>query len=285
MKTGTGLTRSRVRAVGAATWLIAACAQAGSPWDGLWYLDAAASRTAAHSFSLARLDNGKWQYGDGASATVFAIDGVPYPEPNAPDFTMSARMDGDVLELVEAAYGRDTERDRWTLAADGRTLVVSATRIYPDGVEATSTTTAVRVAGDTGFAGTWKEKPDDAAASSATPAPPSAAPAGSAPSRPYWVISTSSDGVMSWFIPKTGELIRGRPDGRSRPITGPQQPAHRTFVWKQVSAERIDFFASDNGHLVATAIETLSPDGRTFTDTLWSPGHQDEKDVRVFVKH
>jgi hypothetical protein len=162
---------------------------------------------------------------------------------------------------------------------------VNATRIYPDGVEATSTTTAVRVTGDTGFAGTWKEVPDDVPASSSTPAPQSAAQAGSAPSRPYWVISTSSDGVMSWFIPKTGELIRGRADGQSRPITGPQQPARRTFVWKQVSPDRIDFFASDDGHLSATAIEVLSPDGKTFTDTLWLPGHEDEKDVRVFVRH
>jgi hypothetical protein len=58
---------------------------------------------------------------------------------------------------------------------------------------------------------------------------------------------------MTWFIPATGELIRGKADGRSRPITGPQQPAGRTFVWKQVSPYRIEFFASDNGHLVKLA--------------------------------
>jgi hypothetical protein len=41
---------------------------------------------------------------------------------------------------------------------------------------------------------------------------------------------------------------------------------------------------SVNGQLVEEAIETLSPDGKTFTDMLWRAGHDDEKDVRVYVK-
>ena len=89
---------------------------------------------------------------------------------------------------------------------------------------------------------------------------------------------------MSWFIPATGELIRGKPDGRARPITGPQQPARPSFVWKGTSTHQIEFLVSDKGHLIERATETLSADGETFTDELWSVGHEDEKDVRVFRK-
>jgi len=57
-----------------------------------------------------------------------------------------------------------------------------------------------------------------------------------------------------------------------------------TFVWKEVSPNRLEFYASQNGKLVETAIEVLSPDGKTFTDTLWEPGHEDEKRISVYRK-
>jgi hypothetical protein len=255
---------------------------AASLWDGLWYPDEEHGKGAAHSCTFTKLANGQWKFEEGGTTVEFAMDGRPYPESNAPDFLITARLlSDDVLETVEAAYGRTVERIRRTLSVDGQTVTLLSTRIYPDGREKTSTATAVRVSGGTGIEGTWKEAPDDA------PAKPQAA-ADNTPSagdpRPYWVISTAPDGVMSWFIPATGELIRGKADGRVRPITGPQQPANRTFTWKRVAANRLDFYASDNGRLVCRAIEILSADGTSFTDTLWYPGHEDEKDVRVFVK-
>ena len=85
-------------------------------------------------------------------------------------------------------------------------------------------------------------------------------------------------------IPSSGELIRGKADGKARSLTGPLQPVGRTFTWKQTSPLRIEFRARDNGHLVETAIETLAPDGNTFTDTFWEPGHEDEKRISIFIK-
>jgi hypothetical protein len=141
---------------------VAASAYGGSPWDGLWDLDRANSRLSAHTFSLTKLPDGMWRYGDGPSASVFAIDGKPYSEPNAPDFTMTARISPKgVLELIESGYGRDMQRDRWEPSKDGAALTVTSTRIYPDGREVTNTSSAVRVAGTSGFAGIWKEVPED----------------------------------------------------------------------------------------------------------------------------
>ena len=265
---------------------VAVSAYAGSPWDGLWDLERLNSHFSAHTFSLTKLPSGMWRYGDGPSASVFAIDGKPYSEPNAPDFTMTARISATgALELIESGYGRDMQRDRWEPSKDGAALTVTRTRIYPDGRAATSASSAVRVAGTSGFGGTWKEVPEKSADD--VPAGGTNAnrdPETRADSRPYWVISTAPDGVMSWFIPATGELIRGKPDGPPRPITGPQQPSRRTFVWHSRSAHQIEFFASDNGYLVERATETLSADGQTFTDELWLVGHEQEKDIRVFRK-
>jgi len=276
-------TTMRPRFIGIILCVMAIGARAESPWDGLWYLDKAKSRFAEHHVALERLPNGMWQYTEGGSVAVFALDGRPYPEANAPDFAMTARLGRNTLELVESGYGRDMQRDRWELAPGGRSLLITGTRIYPDGREVTTRSTATRVEGESGLPGKWKiaaeNEPSDTA-----PADERQKDASTAVPRPYWVISTAADGVMSWFIPATGELIRGKPDGRSRPLTGPQQPAGRAFVWKQVSANQIEFFASDRGHLIERATETLSADGTMFTDTLWSPGHEDEKDIRVFRK-
>jgi len=168
--------------------------------------------------------------------------------------------------------------------AHGATLTGTYTRVYPDGREVTSSTRAVRLSGGPGLEGTWKEiSATGTSTATAAAANSKSTNAAEQPRRPYWVISTSPDGVMTWFIPATGELIRGKADGRPRPITSPQQPAARTFVWKQVSPHRLEFFASDNGQL-ATAIETLSSDGRTFTDEIWAAGHEDEKDLNVYEK-
>ena len=270
--------------LGLATAIVSVSFASAGPWDGSWYLDNSKSRYAQHSVTLTRLAHGMWQYGDGAVATIFTLDGKPYPEPNAPDFTMTARLTGtNILDLVESGYGRDMERDRWTLAPDGKSLAVAATRLYPDGHEVSSTSRMIRIAGSSGFEGRWKDAPPEHVPAGDASAGDAPAPTDNA-SRPYWVISTAPDATMSWFIPATGELIRGKADGIARPLTGPQQPRNRTFAWKQASPSQLEFYARDSGQLIERATESLSADGKTFTDILWLVGHEDEKDVRVFER-
>lgn len=275
-------------------------ADADHPWDGVWYLDASRSQLGLHSLTLARIANGMWRYDDGSSICNFRPDGTPYPELYAPDVTMTVTVSGTrTIDRLVSSYGRDEERDHWVLASDAQSFDATGTRVYPDGHEEVSTSRMMRVGAGTGFEGKWREAADSLAAKTRAPrssgrrsrghtgrSPGSTGAASSGTTTqapgPYWVISTSVDSVMTWFIPATGELLRGRPDGRPRPITGPQQPARRTFVWRQVSPRRIEFLASDSGHRISLAVETLSADGSTFSDTLWSPGHESEKDVRVF---
>jgi hypothetical protein len=275
-------------------------ADADHPWDGVWYLDASRSHFALHSFTFSRIANDMWRYDDGSSVCNFRPDGTPYPHLYAPDVTTTVNVSGTrTIDLVVSSYGRDEERARWMLATDGQSFAATDTRVYPDGHEEVFASKMARVGAGTGFEGRWKEAADSLAAkpqpsrvsgrrsrghtgqASRASAPASSASA-SQPPRPYWVISTSVDSTMTWFIPATGELIRGRADGRPRPITGPQQPARRTFVWRQVTDRQLDFIASDSGHRIEFAVETLSADGAMLTDTLWAPGHESEKDVRVF---
>jgi hypothetical protein len=276
----------------------AARADADHPWDGVWYLDQSRSHLALHSFALTRIANDMWRYDDGSSVCNFRPDGTPYPELYAPDVTRAVTVSGTrTIDMTVSSYGRDLERDHWVIATDGQSFDARSTRIYPDGHPATVTSKLTRVGAGAGFEGKWKEVADSSATKpkAASPpkggsrrrhgrsAPPPPSPSTSnEPVRPYWIISTSVDTVMTWYIPATGELLRGRADGRPQPLTGPQQPARRTFVWKQPGPRTIEFIASDSGHRIEFAVETLSADGSTFTDTLWAAGHESEKDVRVF---
>jgi hypothetical protein len=258
--------------------LVLACgaeARAANNWDGLWYLDDAGSHYADHTYSFEIRPDGMWRYDDGATTYDFRTDSKPYPERRAPGFTVTATLQGAALDIVERAYGRDMERLHRVPSADGKTFSGSDTRIYPDGRESSAPIADIRVRGSGGFAGSWK-----------SPAPlPTANPAApSTTARPHFVISTGDDGTMIWFLPATGELIRGKPGGRPRPLTGPQQPLARTFVWTWLGQRSLRFVASDKGVPIVIAVETLAPDGRTFTDTLWTAGHDGEKDVRVFRK-
>ncbi|MEI9989060.1 MAG: hypothetical protein WDM86_03395 [Rhizomicrobium sp.] len=256
---------------------------AASAWDGLWVLDDGASHYADHSFTLAQGADGTWRYDDGSSNYNFRTDGRPWPEPRAPGFSVVASVAGNLLDIVERGYGRDMERWHRILSPDGNRLTGSDTYVYPDGRETTSSIFALRVGSGNGFDGKWNQ-PADVPSDTQPLRPSSPVKAVATTSRPHFVISTADDGTMTWFLPATGELIRGRVDGRSRPLLGPQQPLRRTFAWRRLGPRKLLFTCRDSDQVIETAIEELSPDGRSFTDTLWNAGHDNEKDVRVLVK-
>lgn len=256
-------------------------AVANSSWDGLWYLDSGASTYAPHSFSLQHRDDGSWRYDDGSSIYVFRPNGKPWPQALAPGFTVIATLTSNVLDITERGYGRDMERWRRVLSSDGRRITGTDTRFYPDGHEAVSPLHTIRVGQGTGFAGRWTEPAEPQVSTNPAAAGPTAV---AVQRQPHFVISTASDGTMMWYLPATGELIRGRADGRGRPLLGPQQPLQRTFAWQWLGRRKLLFTCRDRGKLIETAVETLSADGRSFTDTLWSAGYPREQDHRVFIK-
>jgi hypothetical protein len=279
----TGWVAAGILTVLAASAPAAQPAIAAGAWDGLWVLDDKASHYADHSFTLTRRNDGLWRYDDGSSNYSFRADGRPWPEPFAPGFNVVASISGNTFDIVERGYGRDMERWHRILLPDGNRLTGSDTRVYPDGHETTSPIVALRVGSGNGFDGKWKQ-PADAPSNGQPSRPPSSLQNMTMNSPPHFVILTTVDGTTTWYLPATGELIRGRMDGHFRPLLGPQQPLERTFAWRWLGPRKLLFTCRDSGQVIETAIEELSPDGRTFTDTLWNAGHDNEKDVRVLVK-
>lgn len=79
-------------------------------------------------------------------------------------------------------------------------------------------------------------------------------------------------------------MLRGKADGLQRRIEGPYYDG-MTFKWTQKTPHELDFVAYSDGKPTEYAIETISSDSQTMTDTLWAPGHDDRKVISVFQRH
>ena len=260
--------------------LILAPAHAAGPWDGKWYVDRAASHAVPASFSLSRARSGAWTYADGEDGFVFAAPGgVAVARFRSDVAITSIRLDQRHFDFVESTFGRETARRHMSLSSDGTTLAIHAVDGGADGSTNSSDSVAGRVGAGTGLAGTWVVTP----AHGKRTAAPANGPAAIAPELPAVVIYTGADGVMTWYFPPSGEVIRGKVDGRRRPITGPLIPSNLTFTWKRAgSSGGVAFSGSFGAHLVGTALEQLSPDGSTLTDTFTVAGATASS---VFVMH
>jgi hypothetical protein len=242
-------------------------ALASTPWDGAWKLDLSKSHLTGSSFTYSRNANGTWHFSDGGAVSFdFAPDGKPY-QTLTPDDTMVVTSAGDhALTIVNRFKGNETSTIHETLSADGKTLTDHTTGTRPDGSKIDDTTVFTRVSGATGFAGKWKSAKVDVSVPDS------------------WIISSGDDGTITWKIPLYKETVHGKPDGSPLPIVGPQVSPGLTVSIKQVSAHRMDYSVKLNGKTLGEGYQTLAADGKSFTDTSWTPGQESARTTAYFAK-
>ena len=68
------------------------------------------------------------------------------------------------------------------------------------------------------------------------------------------------------------------------PITGPTVPPGLTLAYKVVSPKSMSYVVKEKGKPVNYGTQTLSADGKSFTDTSWNPGKESEKTTGFYVK-
>jgi hypothetical protein len=239
---------------------------ASTSWDGTWKLDLNKSHLAGPSFTYTKTANGMWRYSDGAISFDFAPDGKPYKTISSDD-TLSVTANGDrALTLVSRFKDKVTTTTQETLSPDGKTLTDHATGTRPDGTKFDDSTIYSRIAGGSGFAGKWKSTKVSVSVPDS------------------WIISSSNDGTINWVIPGYKETVHGKPDGTPLPITGPTVAHGMTVSIKQVSPRRMDYTVTINGKTIGEGYQTLAADGKSFTDTSWTPGQEAVKTTGVFNK-
>ncbi|WP_174301595.1 hypothetical protein [Caulobacter sp. S45] len=236
---------------------------ADSPFAGTWKLDTTKSQFTGDTLDYSKTATGM-HYSDGAVAYNFAMDGKDYPV--MPGRTTSwTKTSADGWDMVAKADGKVVVKSHRMLSADGSTLSSAWTEYRPDGTTAKGSTVYKRLSGSTGLAGKWKD-----------------------------VKVQATDDTMKIMVPAVGHYemvspaykstIIGMTDGTPAPIKGPTVPPGAMASYKAAGMGTWDYTITVQGKAYEKGMLTVSPDGKTLTDTSWTPGKESEKSMAVYDK-
>ena len=106
-------------------------------------------------------------------------------------------------------------------------------------------------------------------------------------------MQTTQD-VMKIMVPAAGRYemvspiykstVAGTTDGRPAPMKGPTVPPGAMVAYKAAGRTIWDYAIMIKDKTYAKGMLTVSPDGKTLTDTSWTPGKESEKSMAVYDK-
>lgn len=248
-----------IAAVAAASGAFAA----GSPFDGTWKVDLAKSQLAGDTVTYAKTATGYTSSG-GALSYPFAVDGKAYPTMGGRTATWTAAKDGG-FDIAFKDGAKVLTKAHRTFSADGKQMVTTYTEYRPDGTTATEKDVYARASGTTGLAGKWKSIKVDGVSDVET-------------------FSTPSPGTFKLEDATYKQVITGKLDGSPVTVTGPTIPAGATGTFLAKGPAVREYTYVIGGKVLGQGVMKLNADGKSFTDTSWAPGKEDEKSVSYYVK-
>jgi len=246
----------------AALTFAAASALAQSPWNGTWKLNQARSHMTGDTYTLTKSGN-KYHSDEGSIQYDFACDGKDYP--TLAGQTVSCHDTATTLDSTYKQNGKVVQTTKRQLDAGGKSYTSTSTYMRPDGGQTVTKTTHTRVGQGTGMAGTWK------------------------------TASTSSDHVGTFTMQVNGNSLRyespedhatweGKLDGTPAPVKGPTIPNGLMVSEKSEGSHKMVSEATINGKTIGRTEDTLSADGKYFTEINWDPAKPNEKDTLIYEK-
>jgi len=128
---------------------------ANDPFVGKWRLDVSRS-TIVDDMRVEALGPNKYAFNfEGGPTETIVADGTD--QPGLPGTTLAVKADDERgLTVVRKQDGNVIVSARWKLSPDGRILRDAFTNVQPDGSKVTVDYVYKRMAGTSGFAGTWE---------------------------------------------------------------------------------------------------------------------------------
>lgn len=240
---------------------------ADSPWNGTWKLDPAKSHLTGQTFTYSARPNGMLHYEDGSTASFdFGLDGKEYK--TWADRTVSWNAAGkNSWDTVTRSAGKVLSKGHYALSGDGRTLTMSFDGMRPDGQAFHEEDVFTRVSGADGLAGTWRSS------KVTNPTGPQT-----------FIMSSPAAGVLHIDIPDMKVAVDYSNDDQDYALSGPTVPHGMTISFKRLSATRTGYTMKIDGKVDNAGVQSIAPDGGSFTDTNWNAGHENEKTTSVYVK-
>ena len=251
--------------------LLAACLvaavlwAANSPFVGDWKLNPSQSKLT-DQMKVESIAANKYAFdfeGDGNKETI-VTDGAD--QPGISGTTVSVTVEGsDTWKVVRKKDGRIIITAIWRLSKDGNTLTDDFTGIGTNGSTFNLKYVYQRRAGNSGFAGTWVSTSETVNSVFVMQV------------RPYEV-----DG-LSFIDPSQGETKNVKFDGKDYPNVGPNVPAGYASSIRRVDEHTLEVIDKNNGKVSGTEEIKLSPDLKTLTFTVHTPGRS-EPNILVFER-
>jgi len=157
-------------------------------------------------------------------------------------------------KMVTKKDGRTLAVQTWTLSQDGNTMKVEGTANRPDGSTSNNQTTIRRVAGKSGFAGTWES---------------TSVKIGQPLERD--IEAYGADG-LSFITPALEETLRMKFDGKEYPRTGPNVAPGSTSSGRRVNERTLEVTNKIQKQVTSTAESKISDDGKTLTVIVHEAG-------------
>lgn len=142
---------------------------------------------------------------------------------------------------------------------------MNGTQYREDGTKASWVTVRNRKSGSKGIVGEWVN-------AKVTPSEPE-------------VMTTRVDGDMFHMQQQHAKTsIDAKLDGTDSKVVGPMVPVGAIASYKSLGPHKLQYTFKLSGKAMVEGTLALSPDGKTLTDTSWSPGKENEKTSEVYDK-
>jgi hypothetical protein len=235
-------------------------------WVGTWKLDKSRSDFTGDTMTYSKTAAGLYHFSDGGPVSYdFGIDGRSYPAAYGRTTTWTPVSD-HAWDSVSMRDGAPTVKIHHEIAADGKPLAVTATGTKPDGTTINEQSVYQRISGTTGLVGEWRSTKTTAA------------------SPEVFIVTSTTPGVFRFEIPDYKESVEGRLDGTDLPLKGPSSPPGMTFGGKLDASGRFAYVMKFKGKPDMYGVQTMAPDGKSYTDVSWTAGKPNEKETAVYVK-
>jgi hypothetical protein len=236
---------------------------ADSPFAGSWKFNPAKSQLTGDTFSFSTSAIGL-HYSDGAAVEYdFAVDGNDYPVIADRKVSWTKRGDNVWDSVMKDGKGVVLYKAHRVLSKDGKKLSISYKYFRPDGTTSEGSDEYVRVSGDKGLPGEWKNVQSKQASDK-------------------MIISVPSPGKVTVEFPSYKQTATGPTDGTPIAVIGPTVPQGVFVAYTATGTSKMTFAITLNGKVFQQGERTVSSDGKTLTEVSWLPGKESEKEVDVY---
>ncbi|HEX4284754.1 MAG TPA: hypothetical protein VHZ28_06645 [Terracidiphilus sp.] len=239
-------------------------AAAENPFAGTWKMNPSRSKLTDQMKVMAAGPNTYTLNFSGDNTETIVADGTDQPGLFGSTFAITV-LDAHHWKGVRKSSGHITISAIWDLSDDGNTLTDHFTGYRADGTTSNLLYKYTRIAGTTGFPGTWESTTEEI-------------------NSDYQMQLQTYEGDGLAFINPAQKMTKNiKFDGKDYAAQGPNLPAGYATSGKRLSERAVELTDKINDKVLDTQQVEVSPDSKTLTITTHIPGH-DKPNIQVFER-